>query len=533
MAPRPFCSGRGVLVLMAGEPLPRVRIQDPQRLHARAPEAPAPKMPRPRRVALLVVHGMGQQVAFETIAQAAESLAARETPKAEVRVGELRVGDATLRRAEVEVGGAQAHVFEGYWAPITQGRVRARDAVAFLLGGAVAGLQKATKRFVRYRFGHATLERAGFSTVVALALASAVLASLLVLNALVLAVAGAAWAAPGWLPAHVVSDLTWLLLLFALGVVAAVAWIGAASGARRLRGRAPRPMVAVAWIMVGLGAATTVASAVGSVAIVAYELLRPASGSVAPFMTAPPGWLLAGLWAFLLVVSLAAKKVFVEYVGDVAVYVSPHKLDRFNGIRQDIKRAVLAVAGPIYAARDDDGRFHYDEVVIMGHSLGSVVAYDTLNGLLREDALAEPGAARDVLSRTAMLLTFGSPLDKTAFVFATAAGAHTVTREALAALSQPLIQDVRYRSIRWVNVHAPADVISGRLDLYDHPEGVVRVENVVDEDATTPLLAHTEFWGNRLVWDTLRGALVGAARSVPVKDQEKEERAPSPALGVE
>ena len=58
----------------------------------------------------------------------------------------------------------------------------------------------------------------------------------------------------------------------------------------------------------------------------------------------------------------------------------------------------------------------------MRPSLGSVIAYDALNALLNEDALNQH--ALKVAERTRVLATFGSPLDKIAYVFSLA-GQHT------------------------------------------------------------------------------------------------------------
>src|SRR5213080_2751829 len=57
----------------------------------------------------------------------------------------------------------------------------------------------------------------------------------------------------------------------------------------------------------------------------------------------------------------------------------------------------------------------YSRVVVVGHSLGSVLAYDTLNALINEDQVC--AKQRGVVSKTRALITFGSPLDKTAFMF--------------------------------------------------------------------------------------------------------------------
>ena len=54
--------------------------------------------------------------------------------------------------------------------------------------------------------------------------------------------------------------------------------------------------------------------------------------------------------------------------------------------------------------------------VRVGRSLGSVIVYDVLNRLVNEDEAI--GCSLKVVARTPLLLTFGSPLDRTAFLFA-------------------------------------------------------------------------------------------------------------------
>ena len=209
-------------------------------------------------------------------------------------------------------------------------------------------------------------------------------------------------------------------------------------------------------------------------------------------------------WGLVIVGSFAVRHFLVQYVGDVAAYVSPHKLDRFDTIRREIKDVVLERARAIYALRDDEDKEAYARVGIVGHSLGSVVAYDALNALLTEEE--GNGGKLRVRERTKLLLTFGSPLDKTAFAFATQARGAAPTREALAVLAQPLIRDERFRAdLEWVNVYAPGDIICDKLQLYDSKKRPV--DNVEDLEASTPLAAHTEFWANRTVWRALYARL--------------------------
>ena len=138
----------------------------------------------------------------------------------------------------------------------------------------------------------------------------------------------------------------------------------------------------------------------------------------------------------------------------------------------------------------------------MSHSLGSVIAYDTLNYLINKDLLSD--APLDVNSRTCLLLTFGSPLDKIAYLFQIQGTRTSDTREALANAVQPLIRSYDYRNFKWINVFSKDDIIGGSLELFDdgtgHPHSV---QNEEDLYSSIPLVAHTEFWRTPLVWDHL------------------------------
>ena len=215
------------------------------------------------------------------------------------------------------------------------------------------------------------------------------------------------------------------------------------------------------------------------------------------------------LWPFLFLISAVVRNFLVQYVGDVTAYISSNKIDRFDQIRKKIKDAAKESAGAVYLAKatgSDNNDFEYEKVAIVGHSLGSVIAYDTLNRLIADDALA--GGATGIIPRTCLFLTFGSPLDKIAFFFSVMGKNTEHIREQLAAVVQPLIQDYKNRLFRWINVYSRNDIICGHLDFYDLPStlippGAKPVENVRDEDALIPLVAHVEYWNNLTVWNHL------------------------------
>ncbi len=215
------------------------------------------------------------------------------------------------------------------------------------------------------------------------------------------------------------------------------------------------------------------------------------------------------LWLLIIVEVLLARYFLIEYVGDVAAYISPYKDSKFEDIRDKIQRVGLNVGKVIYGfERSGSTVPRYEQVVIAGHSLGSLLAYDTLNALINLDNTADKSDRRDVVRRTRALITFGSPLDKTAFIFRTQIGGHIDwVREQLAASVQPLILDyAQYRppTFHWINIWSPLDIISGELNYYDDPTATVTnvppaIINMVDPQARVPIIAHVEYWQNNLL----------------------------------
>lgn len=216
----------------------------------------------------------------------------------------------------------------------------------------------------------------------------------------------------------------------------------------------------------------------------------------------------------------------------MAAYVAPFKVSKFEEIRRGIQERGRTAARFVYAARvPGTDRPLYDQVMVVGHSLGSVVAYDTLNDAINRDAAAGGWAAGSralqygVVDRTRLLLTFGSPLDKTAFIFRTQKKALEISaREKLASAVQPLIQTYDNRRCRWINIWSRSDWISGPLGYYDQPQpapkrGVCNIEN---KGSRWPWLAHTEYWSGPLVSGVLHQALTGACPGDVPEEQRNQ-----------
>jgi hypothetical protein len=183
-------------------------------------------------------------------------------------------------------------------------------------------------------------------------------------------------------------------------------------------------------------------------------------------------------------VNLSVKKYFVDYVGDIEVYVTrDSKSARFTAREAIRGRAVDAVLAALTSPED------YDEVLVFGHSLGSVVGLDALREVRRQ---AGSALAFEDFRRLSAFVTFGSPLEKTRFFFdrisprdggpwsqflqdvqqtfvvqiprpAGVPPAMPSARRAGASAAAPTQQ----HRVRWFNYWYFADVIANSLDSYN------------------------------------------------------------------
>jgi len=513
--------------------------------HAPPPEQEAVPAEGARKVALIVCHGMGRQVPFETIDTVARVMRRahrhfgqpRTAPDVTTRIVDIGIGKpvgrAELTLNDADLGDIELHIYEAYWAPLTAGKVKLRQVVAFLLSAGISGLRAAPQTFLRWMFGNWQEFARSYKAFWELAVALAFVLSLIVMNATIAAVVAsrgighdpAKWPSPDLLNSFT-SSFTLVLVFWGLAAVSLglAYWfhehidedrIGWDRGLIRIRAGTE-----LTKILVWLGILATIA---GGILIAVDLYISTASATSTPLwdrvcsrLSVSPcyfanvhNWVVAAIWGLVLVASYFIRKFLIEYFGDVVAYVNSHEVSEFHDVREAIRRVAHDLAAAIYALREpsQSGQPLYSRVAVAGHSLGSVIAYDTLNRLLLEDSWRPQP---DVLTRTSALVTFGSPLDKTAFIFRSQKPVEAEVREALAAGVQPLIADPMYRHpIEWFNLWSSQDWISGRLTYYDEnpPVAAWRVHNDQDHYADIPLLAHVMYWRSRRLATTLLAAV--------------------------
>jgi hypothetical protein len=498
--------------------------------------------------AIIVNHGMGQQVHFETLEQVvvalrdAEYRARRSVADVNTRVVKLPGANGKefdVLRAEMDVTDSRGNVhpvdlYESYWAPLTEGKVTLWDCTKFLLEGGGRGfwfLYRYGGRFDRWLFGGMKKFPIGtvltavrlviamllvfapilLATVVTVGQMGGALLALLGTDAAAIARAGkTALALRAFTPDVECFEVCLLSYALSAGLLPKVYRLRFFAG-RNLFLRAIRIFVQ----------SLAVVGALASLAALFYVEGRFVPHFVrfwAGDHSAPPvsRWITGLVWFGALASAGVARWFLIEYMGDVAAYLSAHKLSKFDELRENIQKAVFNAISGVYRKRAEgkDGLL-YRNVMVVGHSLGSVISYDVLNRLLLEDEIAATAAAPAgrvdnglrVQERTKLLLTFGSPLDKAAFIFRTKGGTDEL-REAAAAAWQPLIRKYQFRPDTWINIYSWFDIISGALHFYDDPKntangGDKRVRNTVDFEALLPLAAHTQYWTNRKFGDTI------------------------------
>jgi hypothetical protein len=470
------------------------------------------------RTAIIVCHGMGQQVRFQTLNDVVQLLREeahrRGSPIASAATRLVLFRDERgavtdhLGRAEFAVNTAAGeqrvvHVYEAYWAPLTEGKVVIRDVLRFLLRAGWNGVNGSIHGVRRLMFQDWVDLKKTRHTLLMFLFALAVIASLAAINSALAFVLGATvlkGVNQGWPSAAairgVVNDIAVAEILgVPLAVLIGLLHMHRAWYLRRNQGTGRRwilPPVAGVILMVWTWIA--LAATVGVAVLIAIHLFiyRHARGTDTVLFSQ-----IAVVAVIAFCLSLIIRAFLIQYVGDVVVYLSGHTVSRFNEIRDDIQRVGIRVGRAVFGLKQ------YERVILVGHSLGSVVAYDLYNRLVNETG------GTQVQQRTKLLITFGSPLDKTAFVFRTQATREADVREALTAAVQPIIVDPANRPGRWVNIWSPRDWISGPINYYERPdEGYVL--NVVDREATLPLVAHAEYWKNVALGSTLYDALINS-----------------------
>ncbi|MGB8029530.1 MAG: hypothetical protein WCF30_07670 [Terracidiphilus sp.] len=207
------------------------------------------------------------------------------------------------------------------------------------------------------------------------------------------------------------------------------------------------------------------------------------------------------LW---LSIAVLARAFLVDFLGDVAIYTNLNQRSANFAIRAQILEECGHALTSLYLDlraellnSGDDFR-----IVVAAHSLGTVIAYDTLNDLFNRARInaapvgagaapsAAPVSSLDICRRLGGLLTFGSPLNKTYYFFRDQSAAEELVRAQIIdglhsfrltapdeLLDGAPVSPVQASSelarltsdLNWINIWSWADPVSGKLFFYRVP----------------------------------------------------------------
>lgn len=462
-----------------------------------------------RHTCILVIHGIGQQNPYETLDSFSQGLvryfnqrghSPRLRPE---RISHTSWTEVALHlefESPVTDGGLRRlSLFELYWSPYTQGKVTYRGVLNWLLRTALSplrhlsnnlqALMEAKQKIDLTSIAGLFLREIWRALILYLPIALFAAVALFGLITTVPALQGLARAFIGLVRAEPNRlALAGVALCFLLEVYLLV-FIVVQLLARFRRPSRGMESTAENWWLVLAGFFLLFFSALG------FFLAQFFGIDLAAYLRPLLRW--GNLWPVLAVVLLLLlRRVLVDYVGDVAVYTaadakSAHYEARSAILRESTAALARLVANPAC-----------DRIILAGHSLGSVIAYDTLNRLLSGVwATSDPSAPQpsprltrdDLSNKIKGLVTFGSPLDKVYYFFRV----HVKPDQPIRAQVLSFLHSFRRArsgrdyggfkftyspadppgnetsafpelgaEFRWLNVWSRMDPVSGNLDFY-------------------------------------------------------------------
>lgn len=464
-----------------------------------------------KRTAILVIHGIGQQNPFETLNSFAQGLGRYlddQCATVTYRPERIRHEGWTevalhldLDKPVTKKGTQRLSLHEYYWAPHTEGKVTYRGVLAWLIRTALTPLRYLSNNL------HMMLETkkdAGFGDIAGLFLREIFRGALLYLPLIIFLVL-----LYGFLE-YTVEDLTTIRSKFldlidaeqspwALGMAGVCLAMAVFLGIFLLKelahwmGRrvsSTQRKAELWWI--GLAALSLIVFLA-----LAYLIVWEWNVNVRAYVEL---FIRDGVLILLLLVGAAAllRKILIGYVGDVTVYVTADaKAANYQARSAILKESTEALT---LLLKNDS----YDRVIVAGHSLGSVIAYDTINRLL-STAWATPEGANqkaeseltpDQLNKLKGLVTFGSPLDKIYYFFREEVGADQAVRAQILSFlhsfrkarsgrdygefkftypkpkptplpDRPFDFPQPTEEFCWLNIWSRMDPVSGPLDFYE------------------------------------------------------------------
>lgn len=206
-------------------------------------------------------------------------------------------------------------------------------------------------------------------------------------------------------------------------------------------------------------------------------------------------------------------------IGDIAVYNEPNPRSSHQNIRREILNGCVDSLRYLVEpqTKGDTTKYPYEKVVVAAHSLGSEIAFDAMNRLTQQINLNHLngydqkgqqlfGKKENINAVLDTFITFGSPLDKTAFFFREQSEKSEYIKKQILAhfhcfketqwnsvkneIEMTHQVDKVFKDITWMNYYDSYDYVSGRLDYY---QGLTNI-NCQFKFPGRRIITHSDYW---------------------------------------
>lgn len=511
----------------------------PETMRARAEISLPRRILQRARTAVLVIHGIGEQNPYETLDQFARNLT--RYLKYEGGIDDLTLSAQKIDhndwveamiRLETKTHGPQTEednqsavidLYEYYWAPMTEDKINYKETLSWLIKTTLTPIRMLDQNV------EAIEDEPDSENLTRKAIFYRELWRIVMLYLPLAALLGVLWL---WLPSTLKSTLSlpttfqdWVGRLDWRRMMAGGVLLVVFAGSAVMYWIALKQLAAkwLRWFrqqdaMLDSSVTQNTLIAATATAFIGMGLGRLFGVNLKPYVTSLLNWHALGTVAILALARLL-QYFLADYVGDVAVYVNVDAKAKNYAVR----RAILNGATTAITRLLKDETRAYDQIVVAGHSLGSVIAYDSLNELSnrcrpgeeQNDAIyatpdqivgtVPPDAVIKVadLDKITGLVTFGSPLDKVYYFFREYVPESQSVRSQILALLRSFrtrglgrdygiyqlehYDNSQLENITWLNAWSKDDPVSGYLHFY---APIIRREF----NYLIPFYAHLSYW---------------------------------------
>lgn len=239
-----------------------------------------------------------------------------------------------------------------------------------------------------------------------------------------------------------------------------------------------------------------------------------------------PSWLAVVAAILLPLIFFYSRGFFTNFLSDVVFWTTTFEKDVRYQKRRDILRASEATLRHVLTDPS------CERVVIVAHSLGTAIAYESLLALGRRAQVEEaegkttrPAAVTTLLHKLSHLITFGSPIDRIFYFFnLTYSRYHRfnkVTDDLMGGTGDPPFRIRKKRVLQWINIRDRNDPVASRLfsprGRIPNREDIIEVE-VACSHVPNPVRAHVGYFDARLSAKLLFDACILNREQVQAQD---------------